>query len=119
MVERDASGRFVAGQSGNPDGRAPKKREERFLEITLSTVTFEDWKEIVQKAVKQAKTGNAVARKWLSDYIIGPPTQKAEISGVDGGPVQIEDVNETRQRLLESIQRSVARDDAQPEDGVG
>ena len=44
---------------------------------------------------------------------------KQEHGGIGGGPIQIEDVNETRQRLLESIQRSVARDDAQPEDGVG
>jgi len=44
---------------------------------------------------------------------------KQEHSGPGGTPIQIEDVNETRQRLLESIQKSVARDDAQPEDGVG
>ena len=80
MVERDKSGRFVAGQSGNPNGRLPKKREERFLEITLATVTFKDWAEIVEKAVEKAKRGDPIARKWLSDYIIGPPTQKAEIT---------------------------------------
>jgi len=44
---------------------------------------------------------------------------KSELGGIGGGPIQIEDVNETRQRLLESIQKSVARDDARTEDGVG
>jgi len=71
---------WVKGQSGNPKGRPPKKREERFLEITLSTVTYKDWKEVVKKAIEKAKRGDPTARKWLSDYIIGPPTQKSEIS---------------------------------------
>ena len=73
------TGGFVKGVSGNPNGRPKKEREQRFLEITLSTVTFDDWKDIVTKAVKQAKTGDAVARKWLSDYLMGPPVQRSEV----------------------------------------
>ena len=92
MTERDENGRFIAGNSGNPNGRPPKKREERFLEITLESCTFTDWKEIVKKAVDQAKRGNATARKWLSDYVIGPPTQKQEVTGKDGGPMRFESV---------------------------
>ena len=78
---RDDKGRFVPGQTGNPSGRPPKKREERFLEITLSTITYKDWEEIVKKARQQAKMGDATARKWLSDYLIGPPTQRIENIG--------------------------------------
>lgn len=80
--------KFVKGQSGNPNGRPKKEREERFLQITLSTVTYQDWEQIVDKAKRQAKSGDSVARKWLSDYLIGPPVQKVAGSG-DNGEVVI------------------------------
>lgn len=88
MTERDEHGRFVAGNSASP-GRPPKKREERFYEITLSACTYDDWAEIVKKAVAQARRGDAVARKWLSDYIIGPPTQRQELTGAGGEALTI------------------------------
>ena len=80
MTARDENGRFVKGHSGNPNGRPPRNREERFLEITLSKVTYRDWAEIVEKAVTQAKRGDATARKFLADYLLGPPTQKHDVS---------------------------------------
>jgi len=92
VTERDANGRFAKGNSGGP-GRTSKTREVRFLEITLATVTFKDWEEIVEKARDQAKRGNPVARKWLGDYLMGPPVQRAELSGPEGGPVEIQ-INE-------------------------
>ncbi len=82
-------GKFQPGNPGGP-GRPKKEREARFMEITLSVVTFEDWKEIVQKAVAQAKRGDATARKWLGDYLVGVPTQRTEITGKDGGPVEFD-----------------------------
>ena len=81
---RDRNGRFAKGHSGNPNGRLPRKREERFMEIMLSAVTFKDWRAIVKKAVEQASTGDAQARKFLADYIIGTPPQRHEHSGRDG-----------------------------------
>lgn len=89
MTERDEKGRFVPGQSGNPNGRLPQPREKRFYEITLSACTFDDWTEIVKKAVAQAKRGDPTARKWLSDYIIGPPTQRQEVTGAGGEALTI------------------------------
>lgn len=59
----------------------PREREERYYEITLSTVTFDDWQAIVKKAAEQAKKGDAVARKWLSDYLVGAVQQRLELSG--------------------------------------
>ena len=79
-MERDAKGRFVKGHTGNPNGRAPKAREERYYEITMSACTFKDWEDIVKKAVSQAKRGDSVARKWLSDFLVGVPEQP--ISGL-------------------------------------
>jgi len=76
---RDENGRFVKGQSGNPNGRPAKKREERFMEITLSAVTYTDWREIIKKAIAQARRGDNQARKFLADYLLGPPPQKHEV----------------------------------------
>lgn len=83
------SGQFKKGQSGNPSGRPPKEREIRYMEITQSACTFKDWRLIVKKAVEQAKRGDTQARKWLADYLVGPPVQKQEVSGAGGGALDI------------------------------
>ena len=90
MAERDGNGRFVKGQSGNPKGRAPRPVEEKYRKALVGRVTLSDWRDIVDKAIAQAKKGDARARAWLSDYTIGPATQKLEHSGTDGGPIPFE-----------------------------
>jgi len=70
---------WEAGQSGNAKGRPPKEREVKYYAITMSTCTFADWKEIIQKAVKQAKGGDAVARKFLADHLVGVPEQTVNV----------------------------------------
>jgi len=76
MRQRDTKGRFVPGNTASKGhGRPPKEREERFYEITLNAVTYKDWDAIVKKARDQALRGDAVARKWLSDFLVGVPEQ--------------------------------------------
>lgn len=88
MPERDENGRFVKGNSAaKGKGRPPRKREERYYEILVSTVTFEDWKAIVRKAADQARRGDATARKWLADYIVGVPEQNYNVN-IDHPPIQ-------------------------------
>jgi hypothetical protein len=89
MTDRAIDGKFVKGQSGNPLGRPPKEREDRYRDILLSAVTFDVWTEIVKKAADQAKKGDAVARKWLGDYLVGVPIQRNEISGKDGDIIRV------------------------------
>lgn len=86
MTDRDANGRYIKGHTGNPSGRAPKAREERYYEITVNTVNFEDWKLIVEKARDQAKKGDPVARKWLADYLVGVPDQNLNINALMSWP---------------------------------
>lgn len=88
-MTRDDKGRFVKGVSGNPNGRGTKEREIQYREIMVSTVTLDRWKKIIAKAADQAERGDSVARKWLADYLIGTPIQKAEVSGADGSALEI------------------------------
>ena len=83
-LDRDERGRFVKGNNGGP-GRP--RNAEAYLEVTRSHVTLGDWAQIIDKAVDQAKRGNAEARKWLASYVIGMPVQRHELTGKDGEPI--------------------------------
>ena len=74
-IARDSKGRFIKGASGNPQGRLPKRVEQNYLQVSEGVCTFDVWREITMKAVEQAKQGDARARQWLSDYLIGKPLQ--------------------------------------------
>ncbi len=47
----------------------------------MTYCTAEDWQAIVAKAVEQAKRGDSVARKFLADYLIGPPVEHKDVQG--------------------------------------
>lgn len=78
------------GQSGNPKGRPRDPKTVRYHQILMTRCTLKDWKAIVDKAIEQAKDGNAAARRWLSGYVIGSPRQQVELTGPDGTPVQVD-----------------------------
>lgn len=75
---RDNRGRFKKGGPGGP-GRLPRARELEYLDVTVSAVSLDDWKAIIHKAVDQARRGDSVARKFLADYVMGTPEQRAKI----------------------------------------
>ena len=58
----------------------PKEREVKFYDLTVSAVSEEDWIGIVKTAVRLATKGDAQARKWLSDYLVGLPQQKVDLT---------------------------------------
>jgi len=72
-IARDSKGRFIKGESGNPQGRLSKQVESSYLQVAENVCTFDVWREITMKAVEQAKRGDARARQWLSDYLMGKP----------------------------------------------
>jgi hypothetical protein len=90
MTKRDERGRFVKGETGNPNGRPKRVTETEYLDATVESVSILDWREIVVKAREDAKGGDAVARKWLSDYLIGKPPDTVRVSGNDNAPIPIE-----------------------------
>lgn len=82
-------GGFKKGKSGNPKGRAKKAHEVKFLDLLRNEITENDWHIIIRTAISFAQAGDTNARRWLSDYTMGPPVQKQEITGEDGGAVKI------------------------------
>ena len=102
-MERTEKGTFAKGNGGGP-GRPKKEREDKYYEITLNTVSFEQWKRIVTRAAKQAENGDSVARKWLADYLQGAPVQKIAPTTPDGeNPYMAMDADE-----LIAIARKIA-----------
>jgi len=69
---------FKPGQSGNPSGLPANAT--KFRRITEKTVKATAWKEIVIKAVDQARHGDAKAREWLSDRIMGKVSQFMDVT---------------------------------------
>jgi len=88
MVGRDSKGRFAKGHKGGP-GRPKRSVEEKYLAALYRRVSIKDWNTIIDSAVARAKAGDSTARQWLSDYLLGKPVQRQEISGPDGGPVVV------------------------------
>lgn len=72
---------FQPGKSGNPGGRPA--HQTKYLKALVRIVKQDDWKDIVKKAIEQAKRGDKSARQWLSDYCAGKPPQGVEMD-VDG-----------------------------------
>lgn len=82
----------VKGRSGGPrpgSGRKPHDVERYRREMErrlLACVTEDDWVVVVRAALVQAQKGEAVARQWLSDRVMGkvreaPPNADA-LAGV-------------------------------------
>ena len=64
---------WVKGVSGNPGGR-PKKGFA-IADMIRAKVTDEDWDDILQATVEQAKKGDKAARDYLSNRRDGMPRQ--------------------------------------------
>lgn len=108
MVQRDSNGRFIKGNtaaSGANGGRYKRSIEEKYLKALSRRVTMDDWNKIINKAITRAKAGDAKARQWLSDYLMGKPIQRMEHAGAEGRPIPIS--------IIEPI-RPVSDEDEQP-----
>lgn len=87
---RDEKGRFIKGQSGNPKGRSTFSDEEKYADVYKSKVTPNKFAEVVDQLLFlaiQRRDMNAI--KLLMAYAMGQPVQKSEVSGTEGGPLEI------------------------------
>ena len=53
------------------------RTEGDYMSTLLDTVTLEDWQDVVSSTLAAAKQGDAQARAWLAQYLVGKPTGKA------------------------------------------
>ena len=70
MSDRNTNGTFAPGNPGGP-GRPRRGVERRYLAAFAEAVSPDDWRAIIQRAVADAKAGDAKARDWLSKYLVG------------------------------------------------
>ncbi len=75
-TDRDADGRFTAGNPGGP-GRPRRDTERTYLTAVSEACPPETWREIVARAVADAKAGDGAARAWLAGYVVGRPATVA------------------------------------------
>ena len=56
------------------NGRFTHRRTEAdYMGALLDAVPLADWREVVAATVAAAKAGDAAARAWLAQYLIGKP----------------------------------------------
>jgi hypothetical protein len=110
-TERNAHGRFVPGWRGGP-GRKPggnhALRAEYLSELS-ETVPLHQWHEVCRIALRQALEGDARAREWIANYLIGRPLQALEISDPDRGRVPWQ----TMQLIIMAIREAIPDPEAQ------
>ena len=100
---RDERGRFLVGNKCSP-GRRPREIERSYVEVLWSECSVEDWTEIVQVAVADAKRGDSVARKWLGDRLLGRPRQEVLVEHSESVYDVHHRVNQARSGLIELAQ---------------
>ncbi len=87
---RDKSGRFATGNPGGP-GRPRRPVEQEYLSTLNEAVTLDDWKEIVQRAIVDAKKGDAKSREWLSARLMGDnPTSLLQLAADEQAGLTVE-----------------------------
>jgi hypothetical protein len=105
MEERKPDGTFAKGWKGGP-GRPRRDTEEKYLRAFRLAVKAGDWREVIERALIQAKTGDKDARKFLADYLVGRPTEYVAADLTSGGePLQ----QMTDDELVSAISRIVAK----------
>jgi len=105
--------RFQPGQSGNPGGR-PKKKLTDKLEARLDTPipgdkngrTYGDL--FIEKLVRRACNRSDTAAKEIFDRVEGKALQRMELSGPEGGPVEVSSEDLAR-RIREILNKARAR----------
>lgn len=53
------------------------RTEGDYMSTLLDTVSLEEWRDVVSSALAAAKQGDAQARAWLAQYLVGKPAGKA------------------------------------------
>jgi hypothetical protein len=88
-------------------GRPPRIIEESYLRAATRACPLYRWKKILAKAVDAAELGDAKARRWLSEILIGKD------------PVLLRHLAERVEQALEEISREPGSNGVAEDEGVG
>src|SRR5437588_7556061 len=80
--ERDARGRFAAGNGGGP-GNPFARRVASLRTILLECVSEDDMRHIAGQLVVMAKSGDLAATKLLFQYVLGKPAATVDPDTLD------------------------------------
>src|SRR5690348_13702790 len=72
----DAKGRFKKGHKGGP-GRPRRVVEQDYVVALSEAVPLDRWRKIIERAITDAESGDARAREWVGNYMMGKPTGNA------------------------------------------
>jgi hypothetical protein len=82
-ADRDDHGRYLPGHPGGP-GRPRRAVEQEYLAVLADAVPLQQWKKIVQRAVKDAAAGDPRARRWIGEHLLGrQPGSLTELAAVE------------------------------------
>jgi len=92
-------GKFAPGNPGGP-GRPRRAVEREYVAVLSDVVTVDVWRDVVTRAVEDAKAGNARARDWLSRYVLGAePLNLLALAAIEHRGETVDDaVAETAER---------------------
>lgn len=71
MAKRKQPQSFIKGSAKH------RRTEGDYMSTLLETVTLEDWQDVISSTLTAAKQGDAQARAWLGQYLVGKPAGKA------------------------------------------
>jgi len=76
-IEKEALRKLGLPNGIQPAELTPRARTQAtYLKALSDRVSIEEWKLIIERAIKDAISGNHRARQWLSNYLIGTPIQR-------------------------------------------
>ncbi len=87
---RHPDGRWKKGTPPpNPAGRPRREVEAEYLDVTIASVSKEDWATVVRSMISRAKAGDVAAARWLADYMLGKPTERLNVTSEDDSAVTV------------------------------
>ncbi len=95
---RTKKGTFKKGMSGNPKGRPPKEFALNEYIRDMANQTHDDSKKtmleaVVSKVYEEALKGNMTAVSYLSDRVLGKPSQSIAVRDATDEPIKVFDID--------------------------
>jgi len=119
---RDNKGRFLKGSSGNPGGKPPGIEAKAREYSKDGEIPLEYFKQVVKGKVKGATVRDKLdAGEKLLRWGYGMPTQRQELSGPGGGPIQqeIDELDTEELVLLRAKMEEIKAERAKAEPAEG